>query len=167
VPRPPKTIRAELTAPGRRAQTGFGFMHARGIAMAISTSQPGAFRTVCLIAAIIGIVYGLGFLLMPEIQLQMSQDPGVPANAGWVRWAGATLIGIAVAVWLAARDPAKQRPLICGAAVGYTLIALSLLYSLVSGEYKGLAWYIWTPIVINAALAAAMWWLTQQYKAVL
>jgi hypothetical protein len=101
------------------------------------------------------------------MQLQMSQDPGVPANAGWVRWSGGVLIGIAIALWLAARDPAKQRPLICGAAVSFTLTALSLLYSVVSGEYAGVAWYIWTPIVVNAALAAAMWWLTQRYKAVL
>ena len=134
--------------------------------MANAPSDAGAFRTVCLIAAVIAVIYGLGFLLMPETQIQMGQDPTPPA-AGWVRWSGGVLIGFAVALWFAASDAAKQRPLILGSAVCFTLVALSLLYSVVSGEYTGVAWYIWTPIVINAALAAAMWWLTQRYKAVL
>jgi hypothetical protein len=39
------------------------------------------------------------------------------------------------------------------------MIALSLLYSTVSGEYQGAQWFVWLPIVINIALAAAMAWL--------
>ena len=89
------------------------------------------------------------------MQIQMSQDPNPPA-AVWVRWSGGVLIGFAVALWLVASDAAKQRPLICGSAVCFTLVALSLLYSVVSGEYTGVAWYIWTPIVFNAALAAGI-----------
>jgi hypothetical protein len=41
----------------------------------------------------------------------------------------------------------------------YTLSVLALLYSVVSGEYAGAAWFIWMPIVILAVLAPTMWWL--------
>jgi hypothetical protein len=69
------------------------------------------------------------------------------------------LIGIALAALLAATQPDRQRSLVLGLAAGYTLIALSLFYSTVSGEYQGAQWFIWVPIVINVALAAAMFWL--------
>ena len=39
-------------------------------------------------AAIVGVMYGFGFLLMPYAMFQLSGDPGVPANPSWVRWAG-------------------------------------------------------------------------------
>jgi hypothetical protein len=116
-------------------------------------------RSTFYIAALVGAVYGLLFLAMPEWQFELSQDPGVPANPGWVRWAGGFLIGIALAALLAATQPDKQRSLVLGLAAGYTLIALSLLYSTLSGEYRGVQWFIWVPILINAALAAAMFWL--------
>ena len=38
---------------------------------------------------------------MPERALELSHDPGVPADPAWVRWSGG-IIGIALAAWLAA-----------------------------------------------------------------
>jgi hypothetical protein len=35
-------------------------------------------------AAIVGVMYGIGFLLMPSAMFQLSGDPGVPTNPGWV-----------------------------------------------------------------------------------
>ena len=43
--------------------------------------------------------------------------------------------------------------------VAHTLSSLALVYSVVSGEYAGAAWFIWMPIVILAVLAPTMWWL--------
>jgi hypothetical protein len=116
-------------------------------------------RAIYYVAATVGAIYGLLFMSMPEWQLQLSQDPGVPANPGWVRWSGAFLIGISFAAWLAASKPDKQRPLVLGLAAAYTLVALSLLYSTISGEYRGVQWFIWVPILINIGLAAGMFWL--------
>lgn len=127
----------------------------------------GAYRTIMRIAAIITIVYGLGFLLTPEMLLQMSQDPGVPASMAWVRWSGGLLVGFGLAQWLASGDAARQAPLVKGAAAADALIALALLYAVVAGEYQGVAWFIWMPIVISVVLAAAFCWLAQKYKAVL
>jgi len=44
-------------------------------------------------AAIVGVIYGIGFLLMPYFMLQLSGDPGAPTNSGWVRWAGGFVLG--------------------------------------------------------------------------
>jgi hypothetical protein len=108
-------------------------------------------------AAILGVVYGFGFLLMPSAVLQLSGDPGVPANPGWVRWAGGFVLGIALGPWLASEGWVKEQPFIAGLAAAYTLSCLALLYSVVSGEYAGAAWFIWMPIVILGVLAPIMW----------
>jgi hypothetical protein len=118
-------------------------------------------RTIFYIAALVGVIYGVLFLLMPNFMFQLSQDPGVPANAGWVRWSGGFIIGVATAVFLAADNPERQQALALGLAIGYSLIALALLYSMFSGEYQGAQWFLWGPILINAALAAAMVWVSR------
>ena len=45
----------------------------------------------------------------------------------------------------------------------FTLVAVALLYSTIAGEYHGVQWFIWLSILINAALAGAMWWLSTKY----
>jgi hypothetical protein len=113
-------------------------------------------------AAIVGVMYGIGFLLMPSAMFQLSGDPGVPTNPGWVRWAGGFVLGIAIGPWLASEGWMKEQPFIAGLAVAYTLSGLALLYSVLSGEYAGAAWFIWMPIVLLAALAPIMWWLASK-----
>jgi ribose/xylose/arabinose/galactoside ABC-type transport system permease subunit len=112
------------------------------------------------VAAILGVMYGFGFLLMPHALFQLSGDPGVPTNPGWVRWAGGFVLGIAIGPWLASEGWVKeQQPFIAGLAAAFTLSGLALLYSIVSGEYAGAAWFIWIPIVVLVVLAPALWWL--------
>jgi hypothetical protein len=86
------------------------------------------------------VMYGFGFLLMPYAMFQLSGDPGVPANPGWVRWAGGFVLGIAIGPWLASEGWVKEQPFIAGVAAAFTLSGLALLYSVVSGEYAGAAW---------------------------
>lgn len=126
-----------------------------------------AFKNIFRITAIIDVVYGLGFLLLPGMQFSMSQDPGVPANPGWVRWAGGILIGLGAGAWLASENPAKQRPMVVSLALGDGLAALALIYAVLSGEYQGVAWYIWAPVILTGGIAAAMCWLLNKFKAVL
>ncbi len=119
-----------------------------------------AARTIFYIAAILMAIYGLGFFLFPQVMLSISDDPGVPSNPGWVRWAGGLLLGTAIAAWLAASNPESQRPLVVGLATAFTLIALAMLYSTLVGDYRGEPWLGWLLISGNGALAVAMWWLS-------
>jgi hypothetical protein len=118
--------------------------------------------TILTIAAIVDLVYGLLFLLVPEWMFSLSQDPGAPGSAGWVRWSGGLLIGVSVAGYLAAANPQTQRPLVVGLVVATVLIALSLLYSLFVGGYAGATWFLWLPIAINACLAVALAWVASK-----
>jgi hypothetical protein len=110
-------------------------------------------------AAIVGVVYGIGFLLMPQAMVQLSGDPGAPTNPGWLRWAGGFVLGIPIGPWLASEGSTMEQAFKLGLAIAYSLAGLALVYSALSGEYVGAQWFIWMPIVILAALASAMWWL--------
>jgi hypothetical protein len=117
-------------------------------------------RTIFYVAAILMAIYGLILFLVPQVMFNISDDPGVPANPGWVRWAGGLLLGTAIAAWLAASNPESQRPLVVGLATAFTLIALALLYSTLVGDYRGEPWLGRMQILGNGVLAAAMWWLS-------
>jgi hypothetical protein len=123
-------------------------------------SDSDAARIIFYVAAVLMAIYGLGLLLVPQAMFTLSEDPGVPANPGWVRWAGGLLLGTAIAAWLAANNPESQWPLMVGLATAFTLIALALLYSTLVGDYRGVQLLSWLQILGNAALAAAMWWLS-------
>ena len=119
-------------------------------------------RTIFYVAAVLMAIYGLALLLFPQAMFALSEDPGVPANHGWVRWAGGLLLGTAIAAWLAASNPEGQRPLVMGLATAFTLIALALLYSTLVGDYRGVRLLSWLQILGNAVLAAAIWWLSSR-----
>ena len=112
-------------------------------------------------AAIVGVMYGIGFLLMPH-SIVSAERRSRCANQGWVRWAGGFVLGTAIGPWLASEGWVKEQPFIAGLAAAFTLSGLALLYSVVSGEYAGAAWFIWMPIVILAVLAPTMWWLANK-----
>jgi hypothetical protein len=61
--------------------------------MALTKSEAKTSRLIFYAAAIVAVLYGLLFLSMPERVFQLSHDPGVPTDAGWLRWTGATIAG--------------------------------------------------------------------------
>jgi hypothetical protein len=56
-----------------------------------------------------------------------------------------------------------QRPLMMGLGTAFTLVTLALLYSNLAGDYRGSQVLSWLQILGNAALAAAMWWLSSRF----
>src|SRR6188474_1788858 len=105
--------------------------------MALTKSEARTSRIIFYAAAMVAVLYGLLFLSLPEWALQLSQDPGAPKDAGWLRWSGAFLIDIVLAAWLAATQPDRQRALVVGLALSNLLVALSLLYSTISAQSSG------------------------------
>jgi hypothetical protein len=122
-------------------------------------------RTIFYVVAVLTAIFGVVLFVLPQAMFTLSSDPGVPANPGWVRWAGGLLLGTAVAAWLAASNPESQRPLTVGLAAAFTLITLALLYSNLAGYYRGSQWFSCLQILGNGALAAAMWWLSSKFAA--
>jgi hypothetical protein len=62
-------------------------------------SDLGTTRTIFYVLAILMAIYGIALLLFPQAIFALSNDPGAPANPGWVRWAGGFVLGTAVAAW--------------------------------------------------------------------
>ena len=105
--------------------------------MAEARSDSDVARIIFYVVAVVMAIYGVGLLLFPQVMFNISDDPGVPPNPGWVRWAGGLLLGTALAAWLAANNPESQSPLAVGLATAFTLVALALLYSTLIGDYRG------------------------------
>jgi hypothetical protein len=96
--------------------------------MATTELKTDAANLTLRAAAIVGVIYGIGFLLMPYSMFQMSGDPGVPTNSGWVRWAGGFVLGIAIGPWLASEGWVKEQPFIAGLAAEPILCPASRSY---------------------------------------
>jgi hypothetical protein len=128
-------------------------------------SDLGTTRTIFYVLAILMAIYGIALLLFPQAIFALSNDPGAPANPGWVRWAGGFVLGTAVAAWFAASNPESQHPLMMGLATAFTLVTLALLYSNLAGDYRGAQLLSWLQILGNGVLAAVMWWLTSKFAA--
>ena len=95
----------------------------------VGTAPSDVGTSIFYVLAILMAIYGIALLLFPEAIFALSNDPGAPANPGWVRWAGGFVLGTAVAAWFAASNPESQHPLIMGLATAFTLVTLALLYS--------------------------------------
>ena len=130
--------------------------------MATTQSDVDTARKIFFVVAVLMAIFGLGLLLLPQAMFTLSDDPGVPANPGWVRWAGGFVLGTAVAA-SAASNPESQRPLMVGLAIGFTLVTLALLYGNLAGDYRGSQLLSWLQVLGNAVLAAAMWWLSSKF----
>ena len=105
-------------------------------------------RIIFYVVAVLMAIYGLGLLLFPHAIFTLSDDPGVPANPGWVRWGGGFVLGTAVAAWFAASKPESQRPLMMGLATAFTLVTLALLYSNLAGDYRGAQLLSWLQMLV-------------------
>ena len=127
----------------------------------------GAWKTVFVISAIYLAILGVVWAFIPAQYIEMTQDPGAPQNPGWLRWSGGIFIGLACGALLASKEPAKQAPVLLLSTLAYLLSGLSLLYSVLSGEYQGDAAMIWAPIIINAVLVVLFVWLWSKYKEVI
>ena len=120
-------------------------------------------RTIFYVVAVLMAMYGLGLLFFPDAIFALSKDPGAPANPGWVRWGGGFVLGTAVAAGFAGRKPESQWPLMVGLATAFSLVTLTLLYSNLVGDYRGVQWLSWLQIVGNGILAGVMWWLMTKF----
>ena len=133
-----------------------------GNALAVGT---GALKAILVTQAVIDLIYGLMHLLMPEMVMELAQEPA-NSNPAWIRWSGGTLLGLAVAMYMASRDVTKQLPIVTLGAVGNTLVGAALVYTFFT-EYQGATAFIAPSIVITLILAVLFWWARAKYRDIL
>jgi len=122
-------------------------------------------RVVLVIFAIVSLVYGLCYFLIPGVLLKMSG--GNPVDLGWLRWGGGILISLGIGALLVRRDPAKQGVFVLTISLGTLLTGLGLLYSWIVHEYSAATWFIALPTVVVLVVSALLWWSRQKAKGIL
>jgi len=118
-----------------------------------------------MIAAIVSLVYGLGFLLIPETLVKLSK--GLPVEVSWLRWSGGVLIGWAIGTLMVYSNPEKQKIFVTSLALAHLLSGLGLLYSWIMKELSGATWFIAIPACLLLILSILIFWGRSQAKDIL
>jgi hypothetical protein len=125
----------------------------------------GFLKVVLLIYAIVSIIYGIGYLLVPDSLVNMSG--GQPVFHGWLRWSGGVLIALGIGAILVYINPLSQGIFVTTIALGCFLCGLGLLWALINREEGGKLWFTALPAIIVFALSALLWWGRSKAKEIL
>lgn len=121
-------------------------------------------KVALIIFVIVTIVYGLCYVFIPQVLVEMSG--GEPVHPSWLRWSGCTIIALGIGAILVLRNPAKQNIFIITIALGTLLTGLALLYSWIF-ELAVEVWFTAIPTIILLVTSALLWWGRQQAKEIL
>lgn len=125
----------------------------------------GFLKVVLLICAIVLIIYGIGYLVVPNALVNMSG--GQPVFHGWLRWSGGILIALGMGTILVYMKPLSQGIFVTTLALGCLLCGLGLLWALINREEGAKLWFTVLPAIIVFALSALLWWSRSMAKEVL
>ncbi len=111
--------------------------------------------TYLTITGVLGMLFGVCFLLVPQITLPLYGMPADPHTLMLNRYFGATLGWLGLMVWLArhVRDGAAIRAILQGSAIGNVVGALLSVWAALSGLQNAMAWTsvaIYTLLLLGA-----------------
>ena len=94
------------------------------------------------LAGALGILFGLEFLLIPDLALSQYGVPTEPHNLMQARYFGSTLLAFGLLLWLArgTLDSTARRALLAASVVGNLIGLLLSLWSRLAGLQSLLAW---------------------------
>ena len=123
-------------------------------------------KAALIIFAIVTIVYGLCYVFIPQVLVEMSG--GDPVHPSWLRWPGCVLITLGIGAIMVLRNPAKQDIFVMIIALGTLLSGLALLYTLLfEMQPENAVWFTAMPTIIILVTSALLWWGRQQAKEIL
>ncbi len=135
-----------------------------GLIMA-EKSNTGLLKTVLIIYAIVCLVYGLGYLIIPDSVVKLSG--GDPIFHGWLRWSGGILVALGIGSILIFSNPKGQGIFVTTMALGCLLAGIGLVIAWITLTEEANAWFTILPTIVVLALAILLWWGRQQAKDVL
>jgi hypothetical protein len=118
-----------------------------------------------MLAAIVSLVYGLCFLLIPNTLVKLSG--GTLVEVSWLRWPGGVIIGWAIGTLMVYGKPEKQNIFVTSLALAHLLSGLGLLYSWIMQEYSGATWFVAIPTFLLLILSVLLYWGRNQAKGIL
>jgi hypothetical protein len=122
-------------------------------------------KVVLVIFAVVAIVYGLGYLIVPGMLVTLSGAN--PVDFEWLRWPGGVIIALGIGALLVVRKPEKQNIFVFICALITLLAGLAKLYCLIMKEYSGSIMFIVMPTVLLLVISGLLWWGRQRAKEVL
>jgi hypothetical protein len=122
-------------------------------------------RVVLVILAVVSIIYGLGFLIVPGMWVTLSG--GNPVEFGWLRWPGGIIIALGIGALQVFRKPEKQGIFVFMSALSTLLAGLGILYSWIMKEYSGSTMFIAVPTILLLVISILLWWGRQRAKGIL
>ena len=125
----------------------------------------GFLKIVLIIYAIVSLVYGIGYLLVPDFLVNTSG--GQPVFHGWLRWSGGVLIALGAGAILVYINPQHQGIFVTTIALGCLLCGLGLLWALINREEDAKLLFTLLPAIIVFALAILLWWGRSKAKEIL
>ncbi|HEU5304193.1 MAG TPA: hypothetical protein VFU40_06065 [Gemmatimonadales bacterium] len=108
-------------------------------------------RTLLLTAGLLGLAFGLGFLLLPRPMLGLYGVPAEPAIVLLARFLGAVLVQVGLVFYLIrdVGDPRTQRGVVLGSFLG----SLAGFVVALTGQFWGLVnQFGWTTVAIYGLL---------------
>jgi hypothetical protein len=116
----------------------------------------GFLKVVLLIYSLVCIVYGLGYLFVPDSLVSMSG--GQPVFHGWLRWSGGVLIALGIGAILVCLNPYHQGIFVTTIALGCFLCGTGLVWALVTREEGANMWFTALPAIIVFTLSLLLWY---------
>ena len=128
-------------------------------------SKSAFLKVVLLIFAIVCLVYGICYFIIPDYLVKLSG--GTPVFHGWLRWSGGILISFGIGAILVYRNLKNQGIFITVITLGCLLSGLGLLWAWIGIEEGAKTWFTALPTIICLALAVLFYWSGQQAKEIL
>ena len=129
------------------------------------TSNSGILKIALLIYAVVCLIYGLGFLIVPGSLVDLSG--GEPVFHGWLRWPGGVIVALGIGAILTYLKPKGQGIFVTTIAVGALLAGLAMLWAWVNIEEGANVWFTALPAIVLLVLSGLLWWSRQQAKNIL
>jgi len=128
-------------------------------------NNSGILKIVLIIYAVVCIIYGLGYLFVPDLLVDLSG--GNPVFHGWLRWSGGVLIALGIGAILVFLKPVNQGIFVTTIALGCSLAGLALLWAWINIEEGANVWFTALPAIVVLVLACLLWWARQAAKKIL
>jgi hypothetical protein len=128
-------------------------------------SNSGILKIALLIYAVVCLIYGLGFFIVPDSLVEMSG--GEPVFHGWLRWSGGVIIALSIGAILTYLKPKGQGIFVTTIAIGALLAGVAMLWALISIEEGANVWFTALPMIVLLALTGLLWWSRQAAKNIL
>ena len=128
-------------------------------------SNSGILKIALLIYAVVCLIYGLGFFIVPDSLVELSG--GEPVFHGWLRWSGGVIIAFGIGAILTYLKPKGQGIFVTTIAIGALLAGVAMLWALISIEEGANVWFTALPAIVLLALSGLLWWSRQKAKNIL